>query len=99
MQLHVIFQLFLPLMVVVEKSDGISSPIQPFTTYKHSVELQVNVADLWWTVNDAEQEIIFELHVKTTGWIALGISPGRTIRIAYRNPHFSEISSWWNERS
>ncbi|CAM4957108.1 unnamed protein product [Rotaria socialis] len=32
-------------------------------------------ADLWWTVNDDKQEILFELHVKTTGWIALGISP------------------------
>ena len=88
MQVCIIFLLFLPLMVVVEKSNGISSPVQPFTTYKHSIELQANVADLWWTVNDAEREIIFELHVKTTGWIALGISPGRAIRIDYHNKNF-----------
>ncbi|CAF3680038.1 unnamed protein product [Rotaria sp. Silwood1] len=62
-------------MVVVGKSNGISSPVQLFTTYKHSIELQENVADLWWTVDSDAQEIIFELHVKTTGWIALGISP------------------------
>ncbi|CAF0896019.1 unnamed protein product [Adineta steineri] len=31
--------------------------------------------DLWWTVDDAEKEITFEYHVKSTGWIALGISP------------------------
>ncbi|CAF3460707.1 unnamed protein product [Rotaria socialis] len=62
-------------MIVVEESYEISSPVQPFTTYKHSIELQANVADLWWTVDNVEEEIIFELHVKTTGWIALGISP------------------------
>ena len=27
--------------------------------------------------NHVEQEIIFELHMKTTGWVALGISPGK----------------------
>jgi hypothetical protein len=60
----------------VHGSDGTSSPIQPYTTYRYSIELQRNVADLWWTVNETKQEIIFELHIKTTGWIALGISPG-----------------------
>ncbi|CAF1219237.1 unnamed protein product [Rotaria magnacalcarata] len=75
MQSCVIIQFLLLLLVKVEKSDGISSPIKPFTTYKNSAELERNVADLWWTVDDAEREIMFELHVKTTGWIALGISP------------------------
>jgi hypothetical protein len=64
------------LSVVVEKSNGISSPIQPYTSYTYSTELQNNVADLWWTVNESQKEIMFELHIKTTGWIALGISPG-----------------------
>jgi hypothetical protein len=73
--------------MLVEKSNGISSPIEPFTTYKHSAELQTNVADLWWTVDDAEREIIFELHIKTTGWIALGVSPGRVVRIDFDNHH------------
>ncbi|CAF3637859.1 unnamed protein product [Rotaria sp. Silwood1] len=50
---------------------------EPFTKYDYSVELEKNVADLWWTVDDIKQEIVFELHIKTTGWIALGISPGR----------------------
>jgi hypothetical protein len=27
---------------------------------------------------------MFELHIKTTGWIALGISPGRLIRNGFR---------------
>ncbi|CAF3485406.1 unnamed protein product [Rotaria socialis] len=75
MQSYVIIQFLLLLLVKVEKSDEISSPIEPFTTYKNSAELERNVADLWWTVDDAEREIMFELHVKTTGWIALGISP------------------------
>ncbi|CAF3680380.1 unnamed protein product [Rotaria sp. Silwood1] len=61
--------------VVIENSRSISSPLAPFTTYKHSIELQKDVADLWWTVDDNEREIIFELHINTTGWIALGISP------------------------
>lgn len=56
---------------------GISSPIPPFTSYKHSAELEANVADLWWTVDEVAEDITFELHVKTTGWIALGISPGK----------------------
>ncbi|CAF1402975.1 unnamed protein product, partial [Didymodactylos carnosus] len=50
-------------------------PLQPYTNYSYSTELQSNVADLWWTINEDEQEITFELHIKTTGWVALGISP------------------------
>jgi hypothetical protein len=53
-----------------------SSPIQPFTTYRYAIELEPGIADLWWTVNNDANEITFELHMKTTGWIALGISPG-----------------------
>ncbi|CAF4996212.1 unnamed protein product, partial [Rotaria sp. Silwood1] len=60
---------------MIEKCSAISSPLQPFTTYRHSTELQANVADLWWTVDVVEREVMFELHIKTTGWIALGISP------------------------
>jgi hypothetical protein len=66
-------------LIVIEICTGISSPLRPLTTYEHSVELQTNVADLWWTVNDIKQEITFELHMKTIGWIALGISPGRKL--------------------
>ena len=55
------------------------SPTAPFTTYKHSLELLPGTAHLWWTVNDAQTEITFELHVKTTGWVGLGISPGRDL--------------------
>jgi hypothetical protein len=65
------------LLIVIEICMGISSPLRPFTNYEHSVELQANTADLWWTVNNVEQEITFELHIKTIGWVALGISPGR----------------------
>ncbi|CAF3937549.1 unnamed protein product, partial [Rotaria sp. Silwood1] len=54
---------------------GITSPITPRIIYKHSLQLKTNVADLWWTTNEVEKEIIFELHINTTGWIALGISP------------------------
>jgi hypothetical protein len=71
-----IYQLLLSLLIV-QQCNGISSPIQPFNTYQHSTELEPNVSDLLWTVDDVKQEIIFELHMKTTGWIALGISPGK----------------------
>ncbi len=72
------------LFLAVHKSTGISSPLQPYTTYPYSTELQRNLADLWWRINENEQEIIFELHIKTTGWIALGISPGRSfVKISY----------------
>ncbi|CAF3197010.1 unnamed protein product [Rotaria socialis] len=74
MWLWSMFTLFLSLLTL-DKCDGISSSISPFINYKYSTVLQDNVADLWWTVDDAEREITFELHVKTMGWISLGISP------------------------
>jgi hypothetical protein len=76
MQIGIHLSLYIS-MIVIEICSGISSPLRPFTAYDHSIELQANVADLWWTVNDITQEITFELHMKTIGWIALGISPGR----------------------
>lgn len=63
------------LLFIVRTSDQATSPISPRSNYSHEVVLRANVADLWWTVNETSQEITFELHVKTTGWIALGISP------------------------
>ena len=54
----------------------LTSPIQQFAAYQNSTELVENVADLWWTVDDVHKEITFELHVKTTGWIALGFALG-----------------------
>ncbi|CAF1311025.1 unnamed protein product [Adineta ricciae] len=54
---------------------GISSPIEPLSVHDHTIELEKNCVQLWWTVNEEEHQILFELHVKTTGWIALGISP------------------------
>ncbi|CAF4730824.1 unnamed protein product, partial [Rotaria sp. Silwood2] len=68
------FIVFLSLLTI-DRCYGISSSISPFIQYKHSIELEDNVADLWWTLDDVEREITFELHVKTTGWISLGISP------------------------
>jgi hypothetical protein len=73
--------MFVPFVLcclVIQSSNGISSPIQPFTQYNHSVELKPNAADLWWTVDETNQTILFELHMNTTGWIALGISPGKS---------------------
>ena len=66
----------LTLLLTLQNSHEISSPLKPSTTYRHSTELRPKVADLWWTVDATRQEITFELHIKTTGWIALGISPG-----------------------
>ncbi len=66
-------------LLIIEKCSTISSPIPPLGNHKYSSELESNVADLWWTIDDAKKEIVFELHIKTTGWIALGISPGRLI--------------------
>ncbi len=54
-----------------------TSPISPLSNHKYSTELEKNVADLWWTIDDSKGEITFELHINTTGWIALGISPGK----------------------
>lgn len=68
-------------LLVINTCDGRSSPIDPVASYDHEIELAPNVADLWWTVGDNETNILFELHIKTTGWIALGISPGTVITI------------------
>ncbi len=80
MSLYALSYIILSLLAV-HMCNGISSPIQPFTKYKYSTELQTNVADLWWTVNEAQQDITFELHINTTGWIAFGISPGISLNI------------------
>ena len=73
-------------VMVVRGSHAILDMPLPLTTYNYSISLQENVSVLWWNVNEVTEEIIFELHVKTTGWIALGISPGklRWIPLAYR---------------
>ena len=65
------------LLIMTKESICISSPLTPFTTYNYFTSLEVNVSDLWWNINETSQEIIFELHVKTTGWMGLGISPGK----------------------
>lgn len=69
--------LFIVLLLIIGDALGISSPIQSFITYRYSIELEPDIADLWWTVDIDANEITFELHMKTTGWIALGISPGK----------------------
>lgn len=71
--------LFLSLLIEI---NGTSSPIPSYTNYEYSTEIQKNQIDLWWTVDRGQKEILFELHMKTTGWIALGISPGKNIGIA-----------------
>lgn len=66
------------LLLLIGTSKAVTSPIVPYTTYNYSIELKPNVAYLFWTANEKKQEITFELHINTTGWIALGISPGKT---------------------
>ena len=65
------------LSLIARNGEAITSPISPYANYKYSTELEHDVADLWWNVNETSQQIVFELHIKTTGWIALGISPGK----------------------
>ena len=70
-------------ILTVDSVIATSSPLKPFTDYTYSTVLKADVADLWWTVNAARREITFELHIKTTGWIALGISPGSSASSAF----------------
>lgn len=63
-------------LIWIHSTDATSSPISPFTTYQYTTEIESGVVDLWWNVDQTKQEITFELHMKTNGWIALGISPG-----------------------
>ena len=70
---------FILLLLTIDQSIAISSPLKPYSDYTYSTVLKADVADLWWTVDAARSEITFELHIKTTGWIALGISPGQSL--------------------
>lgn len=74
MLLMIILSLF-----IIKDCLSISSPIKPLSNYEHSIELENNVADLWWKIDNNKKEITFELHVNTTGWISLGISPGKVL--------------------
>ncbi len=86
-------------LLFIVKCASISSPISPLSNYKHSSELEKNIADLWWTIDDNEREITFELHIKTTGWIALGISPGKLLLISILILNYQLfLFSWGNER-
>ena len=71
------FSFIILLSCFVQYLSAASSPISPYNNYTYTTELQPNLAYLWWTIDDVRHEITFELHVKTTGWIALGISPGK----------------------
>jgi hypothetical protein len=51
-------------LLLIDKCNGISSPLLRYRTYKNSIELESNIVDLWWTIDDLEKEIIFEFHVK-----------------------------------
>lgn len=75
-----LFYIVLLLSLLIE-IDGMSSPVPTYTNYTYSTEIQSNQIDLWWTIDRGQKEVLFELHMKTTGWIALGISPGKNIRI------------------
>lgn len=71
-----IFICLYSLWILISRVTGRSSPIQPWNEYDHSIVLEKDVAELWWTVDSIQQNICFEVHVKTTGWLAVGISPG-----------------------
>jgi len=62
-------------LIWIHSTNAISSPISPLMTYQYATEIESGVADLWWNVDQTKQDITFELHMKTNGWIALGISP------------------------
>ncbi|CAF2078555.1 unnamed protein product [Rotaria magnacalcarata] len=74
MKTHILSWIILSVLII-QKTIAITSPLTPYTSYQFSTELKHNIADLWWIVDENRQEITFELHIKTTGWIALGISP------------------------
>ena len=80
MLLYAIISIIISLLIV-QNGNATSSPIQTYINYTYYTELQSGVADLWWSVNETTEEILFELHVNTTGWIALGISPGKHLFI------------------
>jgi hypothetical protein len=76
-----------------------SSPLPTYITYQYCIELQPDVDDHWWTIDQSQREITFALHMKTTGWIAFGISPGRsffTFIVDHFLP-FVTFSGWYEK--
>lgn len=54
----------------------LSSSLTLYTTYENQIEVESHNLSIWWNVDEIKKEIVFEYHVKTTGWIGLGVSPG-----------------------
>jgi len=82
---------------MIKNINSLSSPITPYINYTYSIELLANTSDLWWTVDNVTKEITFELHVATTGWIELGISPGNISLLITSDfcMIFFGVFSWW----
>ena len=93
MKWYIVAQLIF-LCMMMETTNGLSSPIPTYANYTNSIELLANTSDLWWSINTDAKAITFELHIKTTGWIALGISPGRINTIDFHIISL-RIFSWW----
>lgn len=87
----------------IEASSSLSSPLSTYLNYSYSTTIRANAIDFWWSIDRIRDEITFELHVNTTGWLALGISSGilrlPTHTCTHASPFLSVSSSWWHERS
>ena len=54
------------------------SPLIPSESYTHSIQVDEDddkLYKLYWKLINNDNEILFELHCKTTGWVGFGLSP------------------------
>ena len=54
------------------------SPLTPSESYTHSIQADEDddkLYKLYWKLINNDNEILFELHCKTTGWVGFGLSP------------------------
>lgn len=52
-------------------------PLVPSESYTHKIDVDEDIIGLYtlfWKLT-SDDEILFEIHAKTTGWIGVGVSP------------------------
>ena len=60
-------------VLIMNECDEYSSSLSLNKTYENDAQLEFDVTDLSWTVHSDKNQILFPLHVKTTGSMPLTI--------------------------
>jgi hypothetical protein len=75
--MHLLYFQLQSASTAVLKEQKSLKPLEPSEAYTHSVNMDDDDKDLYklfWKILDND-EIQFEIHCRTTGWVGLGFSP------------------------